>query len=87
MYPEYRVKRLTLDMLAKEKPLIFELDRNGEYKITEGNSKSLDPEAIKSMVETARKIAYDFEHGFKETDDPEICKECGFRLYCDGINL
>jgi DNA helicase-2/ATP-dependent DNA helicase PcrA len=29
MHPEYRVKRLTLDMLEKEKPLSFDLDGDG----------------------------------------------------------
>ena len=46
MYPEYRVKRLTLDMLEKEKPLSFELDGNGEFKVTESRAKGLDRGAI-----------------------------------------
>jgi hypothetical protein len=29
MHPEYGVKRLTLDMLEKEKPLSFDLDGDG----------------------------------------------------------
>ncbi|MFZ2499899.1 ATP-dependent helicase [Methanosarcina sp.] len=87
MHPEYRVKRLTLEMLAREKPRTFEIQEDGEYKITEGNSSSLDRGAINSMVETARNIAYDYEYGFNETDDPDICRECGYRLYCNGINL
>jgi DNA helicase-2/ATP-dependent DNA helicase PcrA len=87
MHPEYRVKRLTLDMLAKEKPVIFELDGNGEYIGVESRVKPLDRGAIKAMVETARNISHDYEYGFKETEDPESCKDCGFRLYCDGINL
>ena len=87
MHPEYRVKRLTLDMLALEKPRVFELQEDGEYGSTEGRVSPLDSGAISAMVQTARNIAHDYEHGFKETEDPEICKECGFRLYCDGINL
>jgi len=87
MYPEYRVKRLTLDMLEKEKPLSFELDGDGEFKVIDSRAKGLDSEAINSMVETARRIAYDYEYGFKEVNDSEICRECGFRLYCDGGNL
>jgi hypothetical protein len=46
-------------MLEKEKPLSFELDGDGEFKVTEGRSKGLDREAIKSMVETARNISHD----------------------------
>ncbi len=87
MYPEYRVKRLTLDMLEKEKPLSFELDGDGEFKVIDSRAKGLDSEAINSMVETARDIAHDYEYGFKEVNDSEICRECGFRLYCDGSNL
>ena len=87
MYPEYQVKRLTLDMLALEKPRVFELDGDGEYKGIESRVSPLDRGAINSMVETARNISHDYEYGFKETEDPEICRECGFRLYCDGINL
>jgi DNA helicase II / ATP-dependent DNA helicase PcrA len=87
MYPEYQVRRLTLDMLEQEKPLSFELDGDGEFKAFGSRMDPLDRGAINTMVETARKIAYDYEHGFKETDDPESCKECGFKLYCDGINL
>ena len=85
MHPEYRVKRLTLDMLEQEKPVSFELDGNGEYVSIESRAKPLDRGSINAMVETTRNISHDYEYGFKETDDPEICKDCGFRLYCDGI--
>lgn len=86
-YPEYHVKRLTLDMLALEKPLSFELDEDGEFKASGSRMSPLDKGAINAMVETARNIAYDYEHGFNETEDLEICKDCGFRLYCNGINM
>ena len=87
MHPEYRVKRLTLDMLAMEKPRSFELQEDGEYRGTEGRVSPLDRGAIDSIVETARNIAYDYEHGFERTEYPDNCKECGFRLYCEGIDL
>lgn len=87
MHPEYQVKRLTLDMLAMEKPRSFELQEDGEYRSTEGRVSPLDSGAISAMVQTARNIAHDYEHGFKETDDPELCMECGFRLYCNGANF
>ncbi|MDD3247904.1 MAG: hypothetical protein PHF18_13815 [Methanosarcina sp.] len=74
-------------MLALEKPRFFELQKDGKYGSTEDRVSPLDSEAISAMIQTARNIAHDYEHGFKETEDPEICKECGFRLYCDGINL
>ncbi|MDQ1252751.1 MAG: ATP-dependent helicase UvrD/PcrA [Euryarchaeota archaeon] len=87
MHPEYQVKRLTLDMLEKEKPLSFELDGNGEYNVIGSRAKGLDRGAISAMIETARNISHDYEFGFRETGDPENCKECGFRLYCEGIDL
>ncbi len=87
MHPEFRVKRLTLDLLEKEKPLSFELDGNGEYNVIGSRAKGLDNGAINTMDEVARNISYDYEYGFKETGDPENCKECDFRLYCDGIDL
>ncbi len=73
MHPEYRVRRLTLDMLAREKPRVFELQEDGEYKSIEGRVSPLDSGAIASMVETARKIAHDYEHGFEKTGNPESC--------------
>jgi DNA helicase-2/ATP-dependent DNA helicase PcrA len=69
------------------KPLSFEMDGNGEFKVIDSRAKGLDRGAINAMVETARNISHDYEYGFKETGDPESCKECGFRMYCDGINL
>ncbi|MCC4771291.1 AAA family ATPase [Methanosarcina sp. DH2] len=87
MYPGYRAKRLTLDMLAIEKPRSFELQEDGEYRSNEGRVSPLDKGAITSMVETARNIAHDYEHGFGKTEDPDNCKECEFRLYCEGINI
>ncbi|AKB57972.1 ATP-dependent helicase [Methanosarcina barkeri] len=87
MYPGYRAKRLTLDMLAMEKPRSFELQEDGEYRSNEGRISPLDRGAIASMVETARNIAHDYERGFEKTEDPDNCKECGFRLYCQGIDL
>lgn len=86
-YPEYRVRRLTLDMLALEKPRVFELQENGKFSSTEGRVSPLDSVAIDTMVETARNIAHDYECGFGKTEDPDNCKECGFRLYCDGIEI
>lgn len=87
MYPGYTAKRLTLDMLAMEKPRTFELQEDGEYKSIESRVSPLDSGAIDSMVETARKIAHDYENGFEKTGYPENCKECGFRLYCEGGDL
>ena len=74
-------------MLEQEKPLSFELEGDGEFKAFGSRAKGLDKGAINSMIETARNIAYDYEHGFKEIQDPKNCRECGFKLYCEGINM
>lgn len=34
------------------------------------------------IIEIAKKIANDYEHGFERTKDEKACGECGYRLYC-----
>jgi DNA helicase-2/ATP-dependent DNA helicase PcrA len=80
LYPDYIVRRLTLDMLALDKPRVYELQDDGSY--SGGRAKPLDLGVIEGMAETAGKIAHDYEHGFKRIDDEAVCKECGYRLYC-----
>lgn len=79
--PQYRVKKLTLELLAHPSPRTFEL-KDGEY--VSGNSRvdGLDKNAVDSLIETAKKIAHDYEHGFQRTTDENTCRECGYRLYC-----
>ncbi|MBN2489133.1 MAG: ATP-dependent helicase [Methanosarcinaceae archaeon] len=81
LYPDYVVRRLTLDMLALGKPRTYELQDDGSYT-GDARVRPLDPAVIEGMVETARKIAYDYEHGFARTEDEGTCRDCGFRLYC-----
>ncbi|MBN1133512.1 MAG: ATP-dependent helicase [Methanosarcinaceae archaeon] len=81
LYPNYVVRRLTLDMLALGKPRTYELQEDGIYT-GDGRIKPLDPGVIEEMAETARMIAYDYEHGFGKTEDERTCKDCGYRLYC-----
>lgn len=80
LYPDYVVRRLTFDMLARDKPRVYELQDDGSY--TSGRAKALDPGVVEGMVETAGKIAYDYEYGFERVGDEGVCKGCGFRLYC-----
>jgi len=80
LYPDYVVRRLTLEMLARDKPRVYELQDDGNY--TGSRVKALDPDVIEGMVETARKIAHDYEHGFEGVGDEGVCRDCGFRLYC-----
>jgi len=76
------VRRLTLDMLARDKPRVYELQDDGNY--TGSRVKALEPDVIEGMVETAGRIAYDYEHGFKGVGDEGVCRDCGYRLYCGG---
>ncbi|MDO8724607.1 MAG: ATP-dependent DNA helicase [Candidatus Methanoperedens sp.] len=81
-HPQYKVKRLTLELLALPGPRTFEL-KDGKYEST-GNARigALDENAINNMIETAKLIARDYEHGFKKTMDESACKGCGYKLYC-----
>ncbi len=82
IHPQYKVKRLTLEQLALPNPRTFELI-DGKFE-SAGNSRigALDGNAIEDMIKIAKKIAYDYEHGFGRTKDEKACGECGFRLYC-----
>ncbi len=42
----------------------------------------LDGKAIDDMIEIAKRIAHDYEHGFERTKDEKVCEDCGYRLYC-----
>lgn len=79
--PQYRVKKLTLELLAHPSPRTFEL-KGGEYGSGNSRMEGLDKNAVDSLIETAKRIAYDYEHGFRRTSDENTCRECGYRLYC-----
>jgi len=80
--PKYKVKKLTLEMLNLPNPRTFEL-KDGKYEST-GSSRmeGLDGTVIDDMIEIAKKIAHDYEHGFERTKDEKVCEDCGYRLYC-----
>jgi superfamily I DNA/RNA helicase len=82
VYPQYKVKRLTLEQLGLPNPRAFEL-KGGKFEST-GSSRmeGLDEDAIEDMIEIAKKIAHDYECGFGRTKDEKVCEECGYRLYC-----
>jgi len=44
--------------------------------------EGLDGNAVVEMIEIAKKIADDYEHGFERTKDERDCEECGYGLYC-----
>ncbi|MBC2699767.1 MAG: ATP-dependent helicase [ANME-2 cluster archaeon] len=79
MYPEYRVQKLTLELLAKEKPRVYELD--GEEYIS-SRVKPLDNGALSDMIDAADNIVHDYRCGFDRIDDDSVCKRCGYNLYC-----
>ena len=34
------------------------------------------------LIETAKKVAYDYEHEFLPTEDESNCRFCGYKFYC-----
>jgi DNA helicase-2/ATP-dependent DNA helicase PcrA len=79
LYPEYTVRRLSLELLSKPKPRVYELD-GAEY-VSPGVAP-LDAGVLAEMVDTAECILHDYRHGFERTDDEGQCRDCGYRLYC-----
>ncbi len=82
VYPQYKVKRLTLEQLGLPNPRTFELI-DGKFE-SAGSSRmeGLDEKAVEGMIEIAKSIAHDYEYGFERTKDEKACEECGYRLYC-----
>ena len=86
LHPEYTVRRLSLELLSKPKPLVYEL--NGAEYVSPGVAP-LDAGVLTEMVDTAESILHDYRHGFERVDDEGQCRDCGYRLYCgwmrDGV--
>ena len=80
LYPEYTVQRLSLELLSKPKPRVYELD-GGEY--VSSRVAPLDAGVLAEMVDAAECILHDYRHGFDRTDDEGRCRDCGYRLYCE----
>jgi DNA helicase-2/ATP-dependent DNA helicase PcrA len=83
VYPQYKVKRLTLEQLGLPNPRTFELI-DGKFE-SAGSSRmeGLDENAVEDMIEIAKSIANDYECGFEKTKDEKVCGECGYGLYCE----
>jgi DNA helicase-2/ATP-dependent DNA helicase PcrA len=79
LYPEYTVRRLTLDMLAQQKPRVYEL--NGDDYVSP-RVEPLDNTVLDEMIKTADAILHDHKYGFGRVDNDNQCKKCGYRLYC-----
>ena len=79
LHPEYTVRRLSLELLSKPKPRVYELD-GAEY-VSSGVAP-LDADVLAEMVDAAESILHDYRHGFERVDDEGQCRDCGYRLYC-----
>jgi len=79
LHPEYTVRRLSLELLSKPKPRVYELD-GAEY-VSSGVAP-LDAGVLSEMVDVAECILHDYRHGFERVDDEGQCRDCGYRLYC-----
>ena len=76
------MKRLTLEQLALPNPRTFELIERKFECVGNSRIEELDENVIHDMIEIAKSIAHDYEHGFERTKDELVCGECGYRLYC-----
>ena len=73
--------RLTLEMLALEKPFEAEVDESGI--VTSGSCKSFNVADVeKELIECAAKIKKDYETGFLPSKDDTPCRFCGYKFYC-----
>lgn len=78
----HKVSKLTLDMLRIEMPMEMTVDDEGNVT-NDGRGEGFRLDDVKKeLVETARKIAHDFEHEFGTSDDDGTCRFCGFKFYC-----
>ncbi|MBU4221073.1 MAG: hypothetical protein KKA10_05520 [Euryarchaeota archaeon] len=82
VYPQYKVKRLILEQPGRPNPRTFELKGGKFESVGSSRMEGLDEDAIEDMIEIAKNIAHDYEHGFERTKDERACGECGYRLYC-----
>ncbi|PIN89016.1 hypothetical protein COU60_05065 [Candidatus Pacearchaeota archaeon CG10_big_fil_rev_8_21_14_0_10_34_76] len=70
-------KRLTLDMLKKEKPLEFLLDEKGNATEMHSGRMSFSLEEVKQeLIDTAKQIISAYETGFKPCSPEKNCSFC-----------
>jgi DNA helicase II / ATP-dependent DNA helicase PcrA len=70
-------KRLTLDTLKKENPIIFELDDNGDAKEIHSTRTVFNLNDIKhDLIETAKQIILAYSKGFKPCPIEKSCPFC-----------
>jgi CRISPR/Cas system-associated exonuclease Cas4 (RecB family) len=68
---------------------MLRLEKAFELKIEDGEAKSNGRETgfslneVKELlINTAKKIAFDYEHEFYPTDNENNCRFCGYKFYC-----
>ncbi|HMK45762.1 MAG TPA: PD-(D/E)XK nuclease family protein, partial [Methanocella sp.] len=80
-------RRARLELLEAEQPRTFELSEDGA-KIIDAvdRHRSIDLKAAKtSILKTAQKIAYDYEHGFEAVEECGsvwFTRNCPYKMYC-----
>ncbi|MFW5852505.1 MAG: ATP-dependent helicase, partial [Nanoarchaeota archaeon] len=78
----YKVSKLTLDMLKLDKPLEMTVDGD-EVKGSDGRTKGFRISEVKKEIRNlCKSIARDYETEFKEAEDENKCRFCGYKFYC-----
>ncbi len=75
------VKKVTLELLEEDKPRSFAVEK-GEFVAVNSRCQGCDIEETTNFIlETARRIAKDYETGF-QPQKGDGCRYCGYKLYC-----
>jgi DNA helicase-2/ATP-dependent DNA helicase PcrA len=79
-------KRATLELLEEEKPRTFELCDDGTMIGVGSRLKPINIEQVREwFIQTAKNIAYDYEHGFDVIQDcgqVGYTGNCPYKMYC-----
>jgi DNA helicase II / ATP-dependent DNA helicase PcrA len=71
-----------LEMLKLEQPIKYRIEGK-RVTPTAGARDGFDLDKVRNeLVETAKKVAYDFEHEFRPVEDDGPCYRCGYKFYC-----
>lgn len=84
----FKVSRLTLDMLRRDKPIEMKIVGDDVMAVTGCNitSNFKISELKTKILSTANKIKYDYEHSFEYSKDDAPCTFCGYKFYCPKWN-
>jgi len=78
-----KVKKITLDLLNKDKPLEFEIDDEGNaLSVNSARMEGFNIYEVESeLVDTAHKIQNAFKNGFKPCEVEKNCPFCNEYVY------